>query len=502
VELPGLTPLVFAGDLRWEQARLRIVVEQEPPGSALLNMLRLPLSAAEAERLGGHLVDLAEALSETGRFWPLHPRILYPQPRGLAAAARGGALLDLPTGEFKKPAWEPTLDAPEVQRGQPRRAPAMVFSVAAVVAWMRLGFPPFGSRLEEELRLHMQPEPAEWGMAELDPALARAAEQRPSLNGLRQRLRAGQMREILRVPRWFCAAELGEAGPLPAWEQGRLRLLRRWEQAGAFLQLPGPRCLAELGDGPLAQLPDGRWIVVGNDGLSALHDPVTNRWTEPGAAGGPGAAVVTLAGGKVMSVGWGGVSVGVSPSRVVQLFDPATSSWSSLPPLTFARGSATATRLADGRVLVVGGAIGQTQAEIFDAETEAWRLVPGPPVPVEGHGAVLLPDGAVVVSGGWNGAGPEAGVHRFDPATETWSSLTALPEARGYHSMIVLPNGDLMVAGGVSTNAAPIRTTWTRAAAGGAWRAGPGVAVSAGGRRAVCLAVGGGVLEGRAGKRG
>ncbi len=249
VDLPGLAPLVYSGELRWEGARLRVVVEKEPPGGALWGMLRVPTVPAETTRILKSLVDLAEVLGATGRYWPLHPRILYPQARGMVAAARCGALLELAVGEFKKPALEPTLDAPDVLKGQARTQKSVVFQICAIGAWLRWGAPPFGNRLEEELRRHLGGAEGELGLGDLEVGVARAPERRPDLAGLRQRLTGPALRERLAVSQWCCAAVLGDDGPVPVQEGGLWRLVRRWERSGAYLEMPGPECFLHLGEG-------------------------------------------------------------------------------------------------------------------------------------------------------------------------------------------------------------------------------------------------------------
>ncbi|HND29799.1 MAG TPA: hypothetical protein PLA94_07355 [Myxococcota bacterium] len=256
VDLPGLAALVYTGELRWEGARLRVVVEKEPSGGPLWGMLRVPTVLAEISRILKSLVDLAEALEATGRIWPLHPRILYPQARGVVAAARCGALLELAVGEFKKPALEPTLDAPDVLKGQARTIKSVVFQICAIGAWLRWGAPPFGNRLEEELRAHMGAAEGERGLGDLEVGLARAPELRPDLAGLRQRLTGPGLGERLSVPQWYCAAAVGEEGPRPVQEGGRWRLVRRWERSGAYLELPAPECFLHLGEG-LVELDSG-----------------------------------------------------------------------------------------------------------------------------------------------------------------------------------------------------------------------------------------------------
>ncbi len=246
---------------------------------------------------------------------------------------------------------------------------------------------------------------------------------------------------------------------------------------GAMASAPQLRAYDEV-----AQLPDGRWVVVGTEGSSIVHDPATNVWTSVGTAGFAGAAVTTLAGGKVMAVGGGGFHV--TPVRATSnasLFDPQTSTWSTVAPLTTARGSATATRLFDGRVLVVGGDLTTTTAEIYDPETGLWRTIGGPAQGVVGHTATLMLDGSVIVVAGYTLTGVSTAVYRFDPVAEAWSTRAATPEARCFGSAAVLSNGELMIAGGRADCVGQIRwlgTTFIYAPATNLWRAGPVVSVA------------------------
>jgi hypothetical protein len=62
-------------------------------------------------------------------------------------------------------------------------------------------------------------------------------------------------------------------------------------------------------------------------------------------------------------------------------------------------------RLADGRVLVAGGIDGATvgpsaEADLYDPATNTWTTLPPMPEPRAGGAAVALPDGSVLLVGG------------------------------------------------------------------------------------------------------
>jgi hypothetical protein len=124
--------------------------------------------------------------------------------------------------------------------------------------------------------------------------------------------------------------------------------------------------------------------------------------------------------------------------------------------MTRARFGHTATRLLDGRVVVVGGteAFGQpfpTEVEIYNPTSHAWSLAAPIPMARMFHAAVLLRDGRVLVAGGdAPGPGDTATAYIYDAAANTWTSAGSMSVARepGRFGAATLPNGDVLVAGG------------------------------------------------------
>ncbi len=122
------------------------------------------------------------------------------------------------------------------------------------------------------------------------------------------------------------------------------------------------------------------------------------------------------------------------------------------------RSGHTATRLLDGRVLVVGG-FNDTgvlnTAEIFDPATKTWTMVAAMRVPRARHTATLLPDGTVFVAGGATGLDHPAPVtntaERFDPATGQWLAVSPMVTKRAFHAAALMNDGTVLVAGGGPT---------------------------------------------------
>jgi hypothetical protein len=112
----------------------------------------------------------------------------------------------------------------------------------------------------------------------------------------------------------------------------------------------------------------------------------------------------------------------------------------------------TATVLADGRVLILGGqndAGELAAAEIYDPAARTFVAVAPMSVARVGHTATLLTDGRVLVAGGRNSDGLLATAEIFDPATLSFQPIDALMgAARVHHTATMLVNGKVLLAGG------------------------------------------------------
>jgi Kelch motif/Galactose oxidase, central domain len=163
-----------------------------------------------------------------------------------------------------------------------------------------------------------------------------------------------------------------------------------------------------------------------------------------------GHTATRLPDGKVLVVG--GLNVIGAPGSA-ELYDPITGLWSFTGNLNVPRFEHTATLLEDGKVLVAGGAYGGAiTAEVYDPVTGLWSLTGNLNAVRYSHTATRLRDGKVLIAGGGDTLflGPTNAAEVYDPATRTWSLTGNLNEGRLVHTATLLANGEVLVAGGIN----------------------------------------------------
>lgn len=161
------------------------------------------------------------------------------------------------------------------------------------------------------------------------------------------------------------------------------------------------------------------------------------------------------------------------------LFDPATLSWETFPPMQQSRHLHYAAKLLDGRVLVTGGEFYEwlagedwehgllTTSELFDPTASAWVEAPKLPTHTFYSPVVGLPDGPVLLVGGevveetTDERTDHVQVFTPDAETGSWSETTKLPVTLNEHTAPLLPDGTVFVAGGrVDGGSATTATTY------------------------------------------
>lgn len=237
-------------------------------------------------------------------------------------------------------------------------------------------------------------------------------------------------------------------------------------------------------------LADGKVLIAGGDsatstdfivGISSaeLYDPSTGTFASTGPMTSPryAQAATVLPNGKVLVTGGlGDGGNGHSPPvlRSAELYDPATSTFTTTGSMLVRRTNHTATLLTDGRVLIVGGiqdiqkyvgshgrypyaGNGLTTAEIYDAATGAFIATGSMTTGRYGHTATLLANGTVLITGGNKSSdGLDGGIHTstaeiYDPTTRKFKPTGTMRSFRDLHAATLLNDGKVLVTGGSYT---------------------------------------------------
>jgi uncharacterized repeat protein (TIGR01451 family) len=205
-------------------------------------------------------------------------------------------------------------------------------------------------------------------------------------------------------------------------------------------------------------LQDGKILIVGGDDQNGLvnqaeiFDPLSFSSSIIASSPAPRTdhTATLLANGRVMIIG--GVD-GNGPLNSTEFYSPNSvpvPTFSAGPALLHARGGHTATVLADGKILIVGGEP-TGSAEIYVPETQSFSLVAGSlNTPRQYHSAVLLNTGKVLIVGGMVGTNTTlTSAEIYDPQMQTFTPASgSMQTPRGLALLRVLPDGKVQIIGG------------------------------------------------------
>jgi len=193
-------------------------------------------------------------------------------------------------------------------------------------------------------------------------------------------------------------------------------------------------------------------VVVGFTRYVEAYSHDTGDWREmPSMPTARRDCAVASCRGKLYVVGGTSGKTG-RVMNIVEIYDPATKTWTTGPPLFQSRASASAIDF-NGEVCVVGGSDDDhplASVEIFNPDDGKWRLLKPMSEPREGPAAVQFKGRLVVAGGRGRGNVATSNSEEFDLRTETWHALPNLPSALGLCSAAVL-DGNLVVAGNGAT---------------------------------------------------
>lgn len=157
--------------------------------------------------------------------------------------------------------------------------------------------------------------------------------------------------------------------------------------------------------------------------------------------------------GKVYVMGGQLIDNGVpgQVTHLVEIYDPASNTWSAAPPMPTARMGLVAA-VIDGRIYAIGGrtdgystsAVGTV--EVFDLASNLWTT--GNPLPSPRYfAAAAVVGGEIHVAGGEFETNVLRTLEAYNPLTNQWRNRTAMPTARGQLAMAEA-NGRLYAIGG------------------------------------------------------
>ena len=230
-------------------------------------------------------------------------------------------------------------------------------------------------------------------------------------------------------------------------------------------------------------LPDGRVLIAGGydssnlaSKVAELFDPASGKFTKTGslhtARGNAQAAL--LPDGRVLIIG--GDQSGRTPSEVdldsSEIYDPTTGKFSDAAKMETPRTNFSATLLADGKVLVAGGAYNSAAGGVFLDSAELYDPATGQFSPTgamtfgrisdlgQSHGTWgtiytgLLADGRVLIVGGNDLQSPtgQATAEIYDPATGKFSATTSPPQDHSPYGIpsVTLKDGRVLMPGAPS----------------------------------------------------
>ncbi|WP_080931564.1 RHS repeat-associated core domain-containing protein, partial [Xanthomonas albilineans] len=228
---------------------------------------------------------------------------------------------------------------------------------------------------------------------------------------------------------WICSIGLGMVAALASVPAG-------WAQQGSdaprAASTPASAAQVMASTPPRVVLEGGRLLQMESTGqtlvLTTADSPHPLR-TWPLLEPRQGASLTRLADGRVLL--WGGAGDDGALRKTGVLLDPSKDGWGptaldGVQP----RAGHSATLLSDGRLLVAGGRGAPAQAQLWDPRTQQVTQIAMPAR--VGQTAMLQADGKVRLSGGTDGRGQPASQDVvFDPATGTFASAGPVGAAFG-----------------------------------------------------------------------
>jgi len=244
-------------------------------------------------------------------------------------------------------------------------------------------------------------------------------------------------------------------------------IFQRTQQADTVVPAAGPMQVPRWRDAATTMM-DGRVLVVGGGEdctnttackTADLFDPATNTFKPTAnlmAEDRTFAWSVLMVDGRVM--------ITSDSSPTVEVYNPATDSFTTIALPTVHHYGQRIVRLRDGRIMVMGGdgcagtcTIAQNDVAIYDPKTDKFTAAKPMNFGRTQFTAHVLPDGRVMVLGGASiSAGgvnaPMDSIEAYDPSSDTWTTEPyKLGSGRTWHASALVRDGTIIVMGGYTT---------------------------------------------------
>ena len=186
-----------------------------------------------------------------------------------------------------------------------------------------------------------------------------------------------------------------------------------------------------------------------------VYDPATDTWeTKKDMPSYRKEMATAVVDGKIYLIGG---FLSSSYSNLVEVYDPATDTWETKTSMPTSRVGLTSA-VVDGKIYAIGGSdlsANKNIVEVYDPKTDTWqtkaRMITG-----RTNLTSEVIDGKIYCIGG-NSSYREDIVEVYDPSTNTWQSKASMPTARDYLTSSVL-GGKIYCIGGYDRNSSRLNT--------------------------------------------
>ncbi len=219
----------------------------------------------------------------------------------------------------------------------------------------------------------------------------------------------------------------------------------------------------------MAELPDGRVMVVGGYGGLSTHnlgivdtnifDPSTNTWTRvadmhhprwyPDLTELPDGRYIAISGNSTSASAW---------ADTPEVYDPSSNTWTELPNVNTSQVHEEEYPFSylapNGDVFTIGPS--EDKSFFLNVANQTWTEVGGSSGVTNGSSVMYRP-GKILYSGGTNTqdssspANATTAVIDLNAQTPTWTRATPMNYARVYHTLTMLADGTVLAVGGETT---------------------------------------------------